>query len=159
MAAAVPTATTYGLTPRPMTGVANIMQSEPPMTPSNPKGTGAPSPAWTDAEVEAAARALAEHAYGQRGMVLFPEDWNRIRRSSMDGMRAALSTIPPVSVPSREAVARIIDPESWAMLDGHAITMRGRITTPGTALQQRIVGKSLAKADGITALFTAPQSE
>lgn len=107
------------------------------MTPSNPKGTGAPSRAWTDAEVEAAARALAAHAYGQRGMALFPEDWNRIRRSSMDGMRAALSILPPVSVPSREEIANMIlqadELYSW--------------------------GGCLALADSIITLFTAPQSE
>lgn len=51
---------------------------------------------------------------------------------------------------SREAVARIIDPEAWAFADRHA----GKpVLQPEVTFETR---RSLAKADAIMAILTRP---
>jgi len=106
-----------------------------------------PSRACTDAEVEAMCRAHDREDAAQMGepspwdIAKDGVDWDDFRTSRLAAMRAALSTIPPVSVPSREEIARVI--LDYVMQDCNSDGICGELDA----------------ADAITALFTAPQSK
>ena len=102
-----------------------------------------PSRAWTDAEVEAAARAY-DGRVGQGGPWLICDargdhdpDCATFVSVRVEAMRAALSTLPPVSVPSRAEIATMI-------LDADELYSWGGC---------------LALADAVRAIFAAPQSK
>ena len=123
-------------------------------------GDRAPSRAWTDAEVEAAARAYEQ-------FMIDTGSESRVVSVSLSGsaMRAALSTLDTslqnmqttqaVSVPSREEaeheVRALIVSAMWSPASGPVAW-----TDESAAL---MLGQATHLADSIIALFTAPQSE
>jgi hypothetical protein len=111
------------------------------------------------AELEAGLRRLANLSPGDAQDATTGGIINHVRTVA----RQALSSSPPpveAGVPSREEIARIIDPSSWTVFDGYLAEVKRKYAGKDAGYDPEAFAdkKSLTKADQILALFN-PSSD